>query len=382
MEQVVSEEGRRHLRWALTEGVGPVLFGRLLACFGDAQSALGASAAQLQSVERVGRELAERIARGRDAAPVEEEIAAARKHGVRILCRADEEFPPALRRIPDPPVVLYVRGELRPTDAIALAVVGSRRCSIYGAEQARRFGELLAGAGFTVISGLARGIDAFAQHGAVDAGGRSIAVLGSGLNEVYPPENRALAERLLEHGAWVSELPMHAAVRAENFPSRNRLIAGMSLGVLVVEAAQRSGALITARLAAEYNREVFALPGRVQDPTSFGTNGLIRDGGAKLVMGLEDILAELGEVGAAMRPGGCEPRAAPPQAAQVVPGALTPAERTVLELVGQEAVLQEELLTRAGLGAGEVLAALTSLELKGCVRRLAGGRVARRTGRG
>ncbi len=383
MEQVVSEEGRRHLRWALTEGVGPILFGRLLAFFGDAQSALGASAAQLQSVERVGRELAERIARGRDAAPVEDEIAAAREHGVRILCRADEDFPPGLRRIPDPPVVLYVRGELRPTDAIALAVVGSRRCSIYGAEQARRFGELLAGAGFTVVSGLARGIDAFAQHGAVDAGGRSIAVLGSGLTGVYPPENRALAERLLERGAWVSELPMRAAVRAENFPSRNRLIAGMSLGVLVVEAAQRSGALITARLAAEYNREVFAVPGRVQDPTSFGTNGLIRDGAAKLVMGLEDILAELGEVGAAMRPDGSEPRAAPRQAAaQVLPATLTPAERTVLELVGQEEVFQDELLTRATLPAGEVLAALTSLELKGCVRRLAGGRVARRTGRG
>lgn len=383
MEQVTSEEGRRHLRWALTEGVGPILFGRLLACFGDAQTALGASAAQLQSIERVGRELAERIARGRDAAPVEEEIAAAREHGVRILCRADEEFPPGLQRIPDPPVVLYVRGELRPTDAIALAVVGSRRCSIYGAEQARRFGELLGGAGFTVISGLARGIDALAQHGAVEAGGRSIAVLGNGLNEVYPPENRALAERVLEHGAWVSELPMRAAVRAENFPSRNRLIAGMGLGVLVVEAAQRSGALITARLAAEYNREVFAVPGRVQDPTSFGTNGLIRDGAARLVMGLEDILSELGEVGAAMRPASSEPRAASVQPVACAGlGGLTAVERAVLDLIGDEEIFRDELLARAGLAAGEVLAALTSLELKGCVRQLAGGRVAQRTRQG
>lgn len=383
MGETISEEGRRHLRWALTDGVGPILFGRLLAYFGDAQAALGASAAQLQSIERVGRPSAERIARARDAAPVEQEIAAAQEHGVRILCRADDEFPVGLRRIPDPPIVLYVRGELRPTDALALAVVGSRRCSIYGAEQARRFGELLAGAGFTVISGLARGIDAFAQHGAVDAGGRSVAVLGSGLNEVYPPENRALAERLLEHGAWVSELPMRATVRAENFPGRNRLIAGMSLGVLVVEAAQRSGALITARLAAEYNREVFAVPGRVQDATSFGTNALIRDGAAKLVTGLEDILAELGEVGAAMRP--AEPRASaapPPPAADAVPAGLTPAEEAVLALVAQDELRQDELLARVELPAGDVLAALTSLELKGCVRRLPGGRVARRAMRG
>ena len=307
---------------------------------------------------------------------------------MRIICRADPDYPEGLKRIPDGPIVLYVKGELRPTDAIALAIVGSRRCTIYGSEQARRFGELLAGAGFTVVSGLARGIDAFAHHGAVEAGGRSIAVMGRGLTEVYPPENAALASKILENGAWVTELPMQAAVRAENFPSRNRIIAGMTLGTLVVEAAARSGALITARLASEYNREVFAVPGRVQDPMSFGTNALIRDGAAKLVMSLEDILDELGEVGERMRrviDTGASRASATNDAAQSEepgaarpPGPLSAAESRVYEILGYDPVLQDVVLRAAELPAGEVLAALTALELKGLVRRLPGNLVVRR----
>ena len=302
MAETITDTGRVYLRWALTDGIGPLTFSRMLIQLGDPAEALGASAGVLQTVKGIGREKASAIARSRDSAAVDEEVSAAEVHGVRIVCRADAEYPEGLKRIPDAPIVIYVKGDLLPTDVVALAIVGSRRCTIYGSEQARRFGELLAGAGFTVVSGLARGIDAFAQHGAADAGGRSIAVMGRGLAEIYPPENEALATRLLEHGAWVSELPMQAAVRAENFPSRNRIIAGMTLGTLVIEAAQRSGALITARLATEYNREVFALPGRAQDPMSIGTNALIRDGGAKLVMSLEDILEEISEVAEALRP--------------------------------------------------------------------------------
>ncbi len=390
MSQTISGIGRTYLRWALTDGVGPLTFSRLLIQLGDAEGALGAPVGLLKTVRGIGDVRAELVARSRDEAPVEPEVEAAAAHGVRIICRADRDYPEGLKRIPDAPIVLYVKGELRPTDAVALAVVGSRRCTIYGSEQARRFGELLAGAGLTVISGLARGIDAFAHHGAVEAGGRSIAVMGRGLTEVYPPENRALAEKLLESGAWVSELPMQAAVRAENFPGRNRIIAGMALGVLVVEAAQRSGALITARLAGEYNREVFAVPGRVQDPMSLGTNALIRDGAAKLTMCLEDILNELGDVGRALAGqaahsagAGGDPTTVPGSGDDPGPSAgpqpiLSASEQRVYGVVGYEPLLQDVIMTAAELPPGEVLAALTTLELKGLIRRLPGNLVVRR----
>jgi DNA processing protein len=389
MDAVISTLGRTYLRWALTDGVGPLTFSRLLIQLGDAEQALGASVATLKTVQGIGNGKASQIARSRDSAEVDLEIDTAAAHGVRIICRGDEDYPEGLRRIPDAPIVLYVKGEMRPTDAVALAVVGSRRCTIYGSEQARRFGELLAGAGFTVVSGLARGIDAFAHHGAIEAGGRSIAVMGQGLSEIYPPENRALADKLLESGAWVTELPLRAAVRAENFPARNRIIAGLSLGTLVVEAAQRSGALITARLANEYNREVFAIPGRVQDPMSFGTNALIRDGAAKLVLCLEDILDELGEVGQKLQANaGTEgetkrrtEEATKADAGRRPPAApLSAAEKRVYDVIGRDELLQDAVIRAAELPPGEVLAALTALELKGLVRRIPGNRVVRRAG--
>lgn len=384
---VLSEAARSHLHWALTDGVGPMLFARLIERFGSAASALGAGAAALSTIERVGRRSADKIARARDAVRIEPEIAAAAAAGVRIICRDDEEYPAGLRRIPDPPIVLYVRGQLRAEDAVSLAVVGSRRCTIYGSAQARRFGELLAGAGFTVVSGLARGIDAFAHHGAVDAGGRSIAVLGNGLQEIYPPENAALAQRLCENGACISELPIAASVRSQNFPNRNRIIAGMTLGTLVVEAAHRSGALITARLASQdYNREVFAIPGQISEPMAFGTNALIRSGEAKLVTCLDDILDELGSVGELLsagrertppppRPGGqllLEPPDEPPP-----PPGLSEAEERVYAVVPSMPTLQESVLNGTSLTPGEVLAAFTALELKGLIKRLPGQMVVR-----
>ncbi len=387
MHDVISETGKTYLRWALTDGVGPLTFSRLLIQLGDPAHALGAPVSTLETVHGIGTAKADAIARSRDAAPVDAEVAAATEHGVRIICRADADYPPGLQQIPDAPIVLYLKGTLRETDAISVAIVGSRRCSIYGGEQARRFGELLAGAGFTVVSGLARGVDAFAHHGAVDAGGRSLAVMGRGLSDIYPPENRPLAEKLLEHGAWISELPLQAATRAENFPGRNRIIAGMTLGTIVVEAAKRSGALITARLASEYNREVFAVPGRVQDPMSQGTNALIRDGYAKLITCLEDVLTELGEVGERMThnppgadvdqtasPAHVEKHERPPASA---PRPLSAAESRVYDVIPAEPVLQDVVLRAAELPAGEVLAALTALELKGLVRRLPGNLVAR-----
>ncbi len=441
MPEPISPLARSHLAWSLIDGVGPKRFLAICEHFGDADTALRATAGDLQQVAGIGTQTADAIRRARETldAAVEAELRAAAAHGVRLICRADAEYPPGLRNLPDPPIVLYVRGELRDTDAVALAVVGSRRCSLYGSEQARRFGELLAGAGFTVISGLAKGIDALAHHGAVEAGGRSLAVLGNGLHEIYPPENQALAERLIENGALLSELPLTSAVRAENFPGRNRIIAGMSLGTLVIEASNRSGALITARHAADYNREVFALPGRVSDPMSLGANALIRDSKAKLVLSLEDILNELGEIGAAL----CrthaaakadeaaldetETRAAEPPAhgdsAHLPRGAAslwelrqatdpttptdgatplattaarparprsadngppTPAaplsevEARVLAAISADPLLQDAVIRAADLPAGTVLAACTSLELKGLIKRLPGQLVMRR----
>lgn len=385
----------------MTDGIGPTIFARLLVHFGDAERALGATAGEMQRVKGLSREGAERVAVLRDQVKIDAEIELAAHHGVRILCREDADYPYGLRKIPDAPIVIYVKGELRETDAVAVAIVGSRHCSTYGAEQARRFGELLSGAGFTVVSGLARGVDAFAHHGAVDSGGRSIAVMGSGLPEIFPPENKALADRLLEHGAWISELPMGMTVRPGQFPSRNRIIAGMSLGTLVVEAQTRSGALITARLATEYNREVFAIPGRIQDPMSIGTNRLIRDGAAKLVTCLEDILDELGDVGGKMRKGTeglTESRQTPRDlfeaaaqateidseqkssaAALAAPIAmrLGEAERRVYESIPYDPVLQEQVLAVSQLPPGEVIGAFTTLELKGLIKRLPGQLVVR-----
>jgi len=381
MSAVISTIGRTYLRWALTDGVGPLIFSRLLLQLGDAEQALGAAASTLMTVKGIGSDKADKIARGPDPAELDVEVDAAEQHGVRIICRADPDYPAGLRHIPDAPIVLYVKGELRPTDAVAIAVVGSRHCTIYGSEQARRFGELLAGAGFTVVSGLARGVDAFAHHGAVDAGGRSLAVMGRGLTEIYPPENAALAAKLLDHGAWISELPMLAAGRAENFPGRNRIIAGLTLGTLAVEAAQRRGARITARRAGEYNREGFAIPGRAQDPMSFGTNNLIRAGAAKLDMTLEDILDELGEVGRKMRPAPVTSTASAspePDTQTTALAPLSPTESRVYSLLGYEPVLQDVVLRAAELPVGEVLAALTALELKSLIQRLPGNLVLRR----
>ncbi|MBL8877916.1 MAG: DNA-protecting protein DprA [Phycisphaerales bacterium] len=384
-ESTISSAARAYLRWALIDGIGPIRFARIIERFGSADAAARASHGQFTEISGIGRETAEKIERGlSDDAVIESEVAAAAKHGVSIICREDANYPPALLKIPDPPIVLFVKGELRRTDAISVAVVGSRRCSIYGGEQARRFGELLANAGITVISGLARGIDAFAHHGAVDAGGRSIAVLGSGLNDIYPPENRPLAERLLQHGVWLAEAPMLAPVRASNFPSRNRIIAGMTLGTLVVEAAARSGALITARLAMEYNREVFAIPGRLQEATCVGTNALIRDG-ATLVTCLDDILDELGDLGAQLKP-----RQSPPtlfdaegMAQQSENESSTPTanlsagETALYGLLSQNPITQEALISRCEISVGDALAALTSLELKGLAKRTADRRIQR-----
>lgn len=378
-EQVTSSSAIEHLRWALTPEVGPVLFGRLIERFGSAQHALGASVAQLQEVEGIGPSIAEQIARGRDAVDVQQEVALAAKHNVRILCRDDEEYPAGLRHIPDAPICLYVRGRLEAEDAIAVAIVGARRCTLYGREQAERFGYVLASRGLVIVSGLARGIDGESHKGAIKAGGRTIAVLGNGLSRIYPPEHRELADRMAECGAVISELPMTTAPDASNFLPRNRLIAGLSLGVLVIEAARRSGALATARLATEYNREVFALPGRVDSDYSVGTNQLIRDQHAKLVTCADDLIDELGGVGEALscaedlasRQGETDGTASPTIASTLL-STLTDDERCVAAVLDRQEQSIEVIAAATGQSAAQVATTLITLQLKGIARQLPG----------
>ncbi|MFA6135079.1 MAG: DNA-processing protein DprA [Phycisphaerae bacterium] len=360
------ERLRAYIRLHLAEGIGAVLFGRLVDAFGDAEKAVKAGQAQWQRVQGVGAKTAAALAAVTDE-QVDAELSAAEKAGAKILCREDSDYPPALANIPDPPPVLYVRGEIQPSDAVALGVVGSRRCTHYGLEQAERFGQLLGRAGFTVISGGARGIDTAAHRGALAVGARTIAVMGCGLCHTYPDENAKLFEQIVAEGrgALVSELPMRTSVLGGNFPTRNRIISGLSLGVLIVEAARRSGSLITAREAAEQGRIVFALPGRVDSPLSQGTNDLIRNGSI-LVQNLDDVLEHLGEVGSKMT---VEELAG---AAAGVPENLSQQERTLFSalLAGPQSL--DDMVRATGIDSGKAASSMTMLVLKGLVAQQPG----------
>ncbi|MFQ5422531.1 MAG: DNA-processing protein DprA [Phycisphaerae bacterium] len=366
---IASPTAEKYLRLHLCQGVGAIRSACLLRELGGIDAVLNAGSGSLSSVRGIGRQVADAIARGRDRANVDDELERAARHDVRILCLEDDNYPVALKHINDPPACLYLRGTLKPEDAVALAVVGSRRCTRYGAEQAERFAALLAQAGMTIVSGMARGIDSYAHGGALAANGRTLAVMGCGLSHVYPPESTELAERIRANGAILSELPMDTAPDAGNFPPRNRIIVGLSLGVLVVEAARRSGALISARLAVEYNREVFTVPGQIDRPHSAGCHELIKTGGAKLVTDLTDILEDLGETGAALlanRSGEEEARPAPPAVK------LDDLEARIARVLAGEPVSIDIICDEAGLPPARVAAALTGLQLKGVVRRVGG----------
>jgi DNA processing protein len=372
---------RHWLQLSLTDGIGPILIRRIVDAAGSAAAACGASATLLREIEGIGTAKASKIHQSMRAAAeeVDKELEAAEKLGVSIISQEDERFPLLLRSIPDPPAVLYLKGNFEPRDLNAVAIVGSRKCSYYGREQAERFGALLAGAGVTVLSGGARGVDSSAHRGAMShPQGRTIAVLGSGVDVPYPPENAGLFEQIAAKGAVVSEYPLGTAPMKENFPRRNRIVSGMSRGVLVIEADERSGALITARQACDdHGRAVFALPGRVDSPTSAGPHKLIRDGAA-LVTCLEDILDGLGPLPQeAHEVSLFEPTApATPQAAEPVTIAydagLTERQRIVLAQLDGEPVHIDTLIDRTALAANEVLQDLTLLSLKGFVKRVDG----------
>jgi len=338
-------------------GLGPVTIRRLLRRFGSWPRARQASAGELREAG-LKQEAIRAIRQGSFQYDPREEVADAQKCGVRIVPFASEEFPRALRDHDDLPLLLYVKGDLLERDALAISIVGARRSSLYGRMHAERLAFELAQAGFTVVSGLAQGIDAAAHEGALKGGGRTIAVLGNGLASVYPPENRELAERIVRSGALISELPMKTAPTAANFPPRNRLIAALSLGVVVVEASRTSGALITARLAGEMGREVFAVPGDIGRAQTRGTHRLIRDG-AKLVETVEDILEELGPLSQPVQVREEESPIPDPRAL-----ALNQHERRIYDLL-DASPKDIDLITReSGLSAANVASTLMVLELK------------------
>ncbi len=372
---VVSEAARQCLRMHLSDGVGPIRFVRMLKHFGGIDGALRATATELARVDGIGLATAEKIVASRGRVDVDGEVEAARARGVRIVSLLDREYPPALKTIADPPPCLYVRGSIEAADAVALAIVGARQCSRYGAEQAERFAALACRAGLTVVSGLARGVDSYAHKGAVSAEGRTLAVLGCGLNHLYPPDASELAEKVVRHGALLSELAMDVPPDEKNFPRRNRIIAGLALGTLVIEATARSGAMITARLASDYNREVFAVPGRLDTPQGDGCNLLIQKGEAKLVIGMGDILSELGAAGKLLmqaEDGAALSEAATAPKATRSTESLDDTQRKIVGIFDSEPMSIDALAEVTGISPARIAASLTTLQLTGWVKRVGG----------
>lgn len=341
---------------------------------GSIYHALFAREKQALSVRGVSREKLKAARKALKSGAVEREIEHCAETRTSLLMIEDAHYPPALKAIHDPPLVLWQRGTVEELDHIAFALVGSRSASYYGEKQSARFAGLLAGRGITVVSGLARGVDTAAHKGALEGGGRTIAVVGSGFEKLYPPENDTLAHEIAESGALLSEYPLRTPGRAQNFPVRNRIISGLSLGVLVIQAGMKSGSLITARLANEQGREVFALPGKVDDESSRGAHALIKDG-AKLVEDLDDIFAELPSL--KLMPAGAVGKRrrsflGKDNGFQMPDNADTKEMRLLKLLKPSDEVNVEEIIRESGLPPGDVNAALLGLEMRGLVRQLPG----------
>jgi DNA processing protein len=337
---------------------------RLAAALGSHEAIRTASKKDLIRRGGLTEKLAADVVRIRDRDDADEELHQAAERGIEVIPFADPAYPAPLRRVPKAPLVLYARGAMEPEDAVAVAVVGTRRPTHYGRTQAGRLASELAARGVTIVSGLALGIDTAAHRGALDGGGRTLAVLGSGLARLYPSENVGLADQVAEHGAVLSEFPLHEKARRYNFPRRNRLVSGLSLGILVVEAPRKSGALNTADWALEQNREVFALPGRVDRKQSHGCHKLLKQG-AHLVERDQDVLDALGDVAKALAPPRPKRRRAPQPE-------LSPDQAAVLQAVGDEPTHIDDITVAAGLPPQAVSGALMVLELKKQVTQLQG----------
>ena len=371
-----SADIEKWLKLIRADGVGPTTFSKLIKHFGSADRALDASVSELAKIDGIGYKTAEQIAVTRDKFDTTHELELAEKLGIWIINLQDKRYPPVLKQIYDPPPVLYIKGNLSRRDNLAISIVGTRRCSLYGQEQASRLAHFLGSAGFTIISGMARGIDTAAHQGALAAKGRTIAVQGCGLANIFPPENKRLFQLIAESGACISELPLEYEPLSENFPPRNRIIAGLSLGTIIIEAPLRSGALITARAALENNREVMAVPGKIDSPLSRGAHQLIKQG-AKLVESIEDVMEALGYVGEQLRTHVSAAAAAASEKVEtplfdVSQFNLSDSEKTIYDSLSKEPLHVDQIIAETNLPPGSINAGLISLRLKGLIKQLPG----------
>jgi DNA processing protein len=351
-------------------GLGMVLGQRLLERFGHPGAVFAASQPELVAVKGITPALAQAILGFRDWDKLEAHLGRLAALGAEMIVRDDPRFPVLLKEIPYPPLLLFVKGTLAPEDSRAVAVVGTRSGSYYGLKTARRLAGGLAARGITVVSGLARGIDSAAHQGALEMSGRTLAVLGCGLDVVYPPENHQLYQEIPGQGALVSEFPLGTRPEARNFPIRNRIISGLSLGVLVIEAGEKSGTAITVRYALDQGREVLAVPGPIDSPTSIGPHRLIQEG-ARLIQDIEDILQELPVL--RREPGPLFAKRTPADRVSEAPLPVRPSPPDpLLPLLGSDPVQLEELVQAAGLPIQDILSRLTLLELQGLVKELPG----------
>lgn len=377
----ITPEAKGLLALTLAKGMGPVRIARVLGAFGSFERILRASPAELARVPGMGTKTASvLIASLKDSDDaVSRELDAIHKAGASVVTINDTEYPPLLKAIPAAPPILTVRGTLEPhaRDRYTVSIVGSRKSTHYGIEQSNRFAGSLARSGMTLVSGGARGIDTAAHRGSMDASGRTIAVLGCGIAKCYPPENAELFDRIADGcGAVISELPAHTGPNAENFPARNRIISGLSLGVIVIEAGRKSGALITARHAVEdHGREVMGIPGRIDSPASDGTHDLLKQG-AHLVCEPADVISILESHARHLHAGTHDAIASDPAAPDAFRpepppepvGDLTDIQRTILQALGEPRT-PDEIAAAAGLDAGALRAELTMLEIAGRIRR-------------
>ncbi len=353
----------------MISGIGPLRFATLLKHFGSPQKILSANTSSLSQIKGIGNQIAQRIIEEKDKVKVDIELEKVEKEGVKILTLDSEEYPINLKSIYDPPPVLYVKGKIEASDRLAIAIVGSRSATIYGKTTAGRLATELVQAGFTIISGLARGIDVASHSGAINAKGRTIAVLGCGIDIIYPQENKKLFYEIIEHGAIITEFPFGTPPEKFNFPQRNRIVSGLALGTVIVEAPIRSGALITADCALDQNREVFAVPGQVESRLSKGTHQLIKQG-AKLTECAQDIIEELELFSEAIKKN--------PQVKKHNEIILSKDEDKVYQLISPSEPQHIDTISYLSqMTAAQVAAILIQLEIKGVIKQLIGKRFLR-----
>lgn len=361
------EENYYYLALSFVRDIGPLSAKRLLAVFKRPEDIFAASSEEIAQCQDIGPKKAKAIKDFKDWDMVDKQIKGIREMGIALLNYTNPLYPEALRELDDAPLLIYYKGSLIKEDKAALAIVGSRDMTDYGGKVALQISAALAKAGITIVSGLARGIDTMAHIGALRSKGRTIAVIGSGLDIIYPSENIDTYRKIASSGCILSEFPLGTHPDKHNFPRRNRLISGLSLGVLVVEATENSGSLITAQYALEQNKEVFAVPGRIDSPLSRGTNSLIKKG-AKLVHDTEDIIEELLPQLKGLLKTTIE---------EATPLEITDKEKAIFSLIKEEPVHIDNLLRGSSMSAEEALALLLNLELKGLIRQKEGKRFCR-----